>query len=58
MAFTAQMKKVVLTVLKHNPEAMNFFQKLNYTVDETSPEDSLFEEFPYVILSKINKKLL
>ncbi|XP_049778792.1 N-alpha-acetyltransferase 40-like [Schistocerca cancellata] len=58
MGFSAKMKKVVLTVLKHNPDAMNFFTALRYSLDETSPEDNFYEEFPYVILSKPNKKLL
>lgn len=42
MAFKAQMKKVMVTVLRHNAAAHEFFlNKLKYEVDETSPEDTL-----------------
>jgi ribosomal protein S18 acetylase RimI-like enzyme len=58
IGFSANMKKVILTVLKHNPEAKAFFTSLKYTIDETSPEDSIFERYSYEILSKMNKKLL
>ncbi|GLH16720.1 N-alpha-acetyltransferase 40 [Gryllus bimaculatus] len=57
IAFSANMKKVVLTALKHNPEALAFFRALKYNIDETSPEGD-FEEYPYEILSKPNKILL
>lgn len=57
VGFTAQMKKIILTVLKHNPDAVAFFKALNYQTDETSPEDNLYEEYHYVILSKLNKKI-
>ncbi|PSN54922.1 N-alpha-acetyltransferase 40 [Blattella germanica] len=58
IGFTANMKKVILTVLKHNPQAKSFFTSLKYTIDETSPEDNMHEQYPYEILSKRNKKLL
>ncbi|GLV40237.1 N(alpha)-acetyltransferase 40 [Carabus blaptoides fortunei] len=57
MAFTNNMKKVVLTVLKHN-KASDFFKAINYKLDETSPLDDIDNEYPYEILSKINKKLV
>lgn len=57
IGFSANMKKVVLTVLKGNPEAKAFFTALKYTIDETSPEDNVLEQYPYEILSKMNKKL-
>lgn len=58
IAFSNNMKKVVLTVLKNNDEAMEFFKAMNYEVDETSPADEAFESYDYVILSKKNKKLM
>ena len=58
IGFSANMKKVILTVLKHNPEAKAFFTALKYMTDETSPEDNVLEQYPYEILSKMNKKLL
>ncbi|XP_025832692.1 N-alpha-acetyltransferase 40 isoform X2 [Agrilus planipennis] len=57
IAFKNDMKKVVLTVLKNNPNS-GFFKKMNYKLDESSPEDSDYETIPYEILSKLNKKLL
>ncbi|XP_069705395.1 N-alpha-acetyltransferase 40 [Periplaneta americana] len=58
IGFSANMKKVVLTVLKHNPEAKAFFTALKYTLDETSPKDNVLEQYSHEILSKLNKKLL
>ncbi|KAF5270859.1 hypothetical protein FQA39_LY08304 [Lamprigera yunnana] len=52
IAFTNGMKKVVLTVLKHNNNS-NFFKAINYQIDYTSPDG---DEYAYEILSKINKK--
>lgn len=59
MAFKNNMSKVVLTTFKHNPDGLNFFYSLNYTVDETSPEDEdgSSESFCYFILSKKNPRL-
>jgi GNAT superfamily N-acetyltransferase len=57
IGFSANMKKVILTVLKVNPEAKAFFTALKYTIDETSPEDNVLEQYSYEILSKMNKKL-
>ncbi|KAL1123417.1 hypothetical protein AAG570_002497 [Ranatra chinensis] len=53
IAFKNHMKKVVLTVFKHNPGTLGFFKSLNYTLDSTSPE----EEFCYLVLSKLNKRM-
>uniref|UniRef100_A0A1B6E3A6 N-alpha-acetyltransferase 40 n=1 Tax=Clastoptera arizonana TaxID=38151 RepID=A0A1B6E3A6_9HEMI len=58
MAFSNQMKKVILTVLNHNSTALAFFYSLNYTKDETNLDDTIYEQFCYIILSKYNKKLL
>lgn len=57
MAFKNNMRKVVLTVLKHNTDAVDFFHSMKYTSDETNPVEGIYEEIPYEILSKINKKL-
>jgi ribosomal protein S18 acetylase RimI-like enzyme len=43
-----QMDRVVLTVLTNNEGAMRFYKRLDYTVDETNPN----EETDYVIMSK------
>lgn len=58
VAFSNQMQKVVLTALKNNTNSLMFFKSLNYAVDETSPEDTIFEQHSYVIMSKINKRYL
>jgi len=55
MAMKAKMKKVILTVFKANTRAVNFFTKMKYTIDETSPmyEDaSNLENYDYEIYSK------
>ncbi|KAL5008974.1 hypothetical protein ScPMuIL_014555 [Solemya velum] len=54
LAHKTEMKKVMLTVFKHNTEGYDFFTKtMKYEVDEISPEDPVFDEsFSYVILSK------
>lgn len=46
-----KMEKIVLTVLKNNDSARNFFRNIGYTVDITSPHSS--EMVDYEILSKI-----
>lgn len=46
------MRKVMLTVFKINKEAMAFYNKLNYVIDESSPSE-FGEEADYEILSKI-----
>nr|CAG4647601.1 EOG090X0MNC [Megafenestra aurita] len=56
IAFRAGLKKVVLTVFLHNPKAVCFFKSLGYAVDETSPVNTLMEQFDYEILSKSKKK--
>lgn len=58
IAFSNGMKKVILTVLKNNPGAIEFFKSMNYEVDDTSPIDDAFDTYDYVIMSKKNKKLL
>lgn len=44
------MEFTVLTVLKNNPEAMKFYERLGFAIDESSPDKS--EEAAYEILSK------
>ena len=50
------MEWVMLTVLLHNTEAVGFYKKLGYIVDETSPqmdwETDEGKDVPYEILSK------
>ncbi|XP_014786549.1 N-alpha-acetyltransferase 40 isoform X3 [Octopus bimaculoides] len=55
LAHKTDMKKVMLTIFKHNPVGRDFFvNKLKYSVDEISPQTPLFEEeYCYEILSKI-----
>lgn len=59
IAFKTNMKKVLLTVFKANKDGCVFFKdKLNYKVDETSPEETMVEAlydeegYTYEILSK------
>uniref|UniRef100_A0A0A9ZD19 N-alpha-acetyltransferase 40 n=1 Tax=Lygus hesperus TaxID=30085 RepID=A0A0A9ZD19_LYGHE len=55
IAFKNNMRKVVLTVLKHNKAAIDFYSSLKYVIDETCPEDNFEEQFCYLILSKPNR---
>ncbi|XP_071453873.1 N-alpha-acetyltransferase 40 isoform X2 [Hetaerina americana] len=58
IAFSANLHKVILTVLKHNPGATEFYKALKYELDDTSPQEGMFEEeCHYEILSKLNKKV-
>jgi len=50
IAGASKLPLVVLTVFKHNPDAIEFFRNLGYSIDETCPEDD--EEKDYVIMSK------
>ncbi|XP_054011071.1 N-alpha-acetyltransferase 40 isoform X1 [Hylaeus anthracinus] len=50
MALESKMRKVVVTVFKHNPSAMQFFYSLGYKLDKTSP--SVSNQLHYIILSK------
>lgn len=45
-----KMEKIVLTVLKNDEGALNFYKKLDYFVDETSPDKQ--DKADYEILSK------
>lgn len=47
-----KMRKVVLTVFKHNQNAMRFYERLNYMIDDTSPSQ-FGEHADYEILSKV-----
>lgn len=44
------MTKLVLTVLKNNEDAVRFYQRIGYMVDDTSPED---KDVDYQIMSKV-----
>lgn len=46
-----KMEKVVLTVLKNDDGALRFYQRLGYTVDETSPDKE--DKAEYEIYSKV-----
>lgn len=50
MSLHWKMKKVVLTVLRHNQRAINFYIDCGYTIDETSPARD--EAEPHYIFSK------
>ncbi|XP_011309419.1 N-alpha-acetyltransferase 40 [Fopius arisanus] len=50
LAAASGMKKVVLTVFKHNTEARSFYEALGYKLDRTSPAD--WENLDYIIISK------
>ncbi|KAL6256282.1 N-alpha-acetyltransferase 40 [Pogonomyrmex barbatus] len=52
MAYQNQMLKVVLTVFKHNPSAIQFFYALGYKLDNSNPPASA--HLDYIILSKQN----
>ena len=67
LAFKADMRKIMLTVLKHNEPAVKFFKSnLKFEFDETNPEKNLewnekytdVEQKDYEILSKFNKRKL
>lgn len=45
-----KMEYTVLTVLKNNPDAMKFYERKGFGIDESSPPKS--ENAPYEILSK------
>jgi ribosomal protein S18 acetylase RimI-like enzyme len=51
IAEQAEMPKVVLTVFKANKGALDFYQKLNYNIDESSPS-KFNEPADYEILSQ------
>ena len=52
MAMQMKMRSVMLTVFKINQDAMTFYQKLKYDIDESSPS-RFGDEADYEILSKI-----
>ena len=59
LAFKADMRKIMLTVFKHNDEATSFFKDaMKFELDETNPVDDVYEQFDYQILSKFNKRKL
>lgn len=49
--------KVCLTVLKHNTDAIKFYKKLKYTLDDTDPSTGdTGDVYEYEILSKTNSR--
>ena len=59
MAFKADMRKIMLTVFKHNEGGIKFFKGcMKYEIDETSPVDDLAKQYDYEILSRFNKRKL
>jgi len=59
MAFKADMRKIMVTVFKHNPGAQKFFKEaLKYEIDETCPVDDVYEQYDYQIISKFNRRKL
>jgi len=53
----ADMVKIMLTVFKHNADAVKFFKEcLRFDVDETCPYNTVYEQFDYEILSRYNPK--
>jgi GNAT superfamily N-acetyltransferase len=59
LAFKADMRKIMLTAFKHNPDAKRFFKEtMKFEIDETCPLDDVYEQFDYEILSKFNKRKL
>eukprot|EP00092_Neocalanus_flemingeri_P023779 GFUD01025799.1.p1 GENE.GFUD01025799.1~~GFUD01025799.1.p1 ORF type:complete len:234 (+),score=85.57 GFUD01025799.1:49-750(+) len=51
----ADLLKIMLTVFKHNEPASKFFKDvLKYEIDETCPYDTVYEQFDYEILSRVN----
>lgn len=59
MAFKADLRKIMVTIFKHNPGAQKFFKEaLKYEIDETCPVDDVYEQYDYQILSKFNRRKL
>jgi len=50
IASSTRLTLVVLTVFKHNPSALEFFQRVGYEIDETCPEEE--EGKDYFIMSR------
>jgi len=45
MSFKSDMRKIMLTVFKHNKEAEKFFRAvMKFETDETSPVDDVYEQ--------------
>ena len=59
LSFKADMRKIMCTVFKHNPTAQKFFKDvMKFEIDETNPNDDVYEQYDYQILSKFNKRKL
>jgi len=52
LCFKADMRKIMLTVFKHNPEAQKFFRSvMKFETDETNPYDDVYEQvFMFLLL--------
>ena len=58
-AFKNDLRKIMLTVFKHNEVGIKFFKgSMKYEIDETSPVDDLAKQYDYEILSGFNKRKL
>ena len=45
LCFKADMRKIMLTVFKHNPHAQKFFRTvMKFETDETNPYDDVYEQ--------------
>jgi len=56
IAFKAEMRKIMLTVFKHNPNATKFFkQYMKYGIDETSPRGAPPSDI-YILSKQNNEK--
>jgi hypothetical protein len=45
LCFKADMRKIMLTVFKHNPHAQKFFRTvMKFEIDETNPYDDVYEQ--------------
>lgn len=59
MCFKNDLRKIMVTVFKHNPQAKKFFRDtMKFVTDETCPIDDVYEQYDYEILSKFNKRKL
>jgi len=57
LSIKADMTKIMATVFKHNNAARAFFKDgLKYEMDNTSPVDTVHEQFDYEILSRVNAR--
>jgi histone deacetylase complex regulatory component SIN3 len=49
LSFKSDMRKIMLTVFKHNPEAQKFFRAvMKFDTDETCPIDDVYEQVSHI----------